>query len=132
MLFSHSTLHLGWVELFTSSLYFNNTIHATHTYAYCIYRIAGFYCEDFNITFGSICNIKICVIFVKRNILWLVSHSNTSIILQAIVYRSTIDLLGFINVWIHYRLHVHKVTAHLRRCPYLSIHMVATNTGRGN
>jgi len=33
------------------------------------YRIAGFYHEDFNIVFDSICNIKICVIFVKHNIL---------------------------------------------------------------
>jgi len=65
-------------------------------------------------------------------ILWQVSHSNTSIILQAIVYRSTIDLLEFINLWIHYRLHVRKVTVHLRRCPYFSIHMVAMNTGRDN
>jgi len=42
-----------------------------HTQSICItYRIAGFYHEDFNIAFGSIRNIKICVIFVKRNILW--------------------------------------------------------------
>jgi len=52
--------------------------------------------------FGLIRNIKICIIFVKNNILWQVSHSNTSIIFQTIVYRSTIDLLGFINLWIHY------------------------------
>jgi len=45
-----------------------------------------FYHEYFNIALGSICNIKIRVIFVKRNILWQVSHNNTSIILQAIVY----------------------------------------------
>jgi len=34
-----------------------------------IYRIASFYRKDFNIAFGSICNIKIRVIFVKRDIL---------------------------------------------------------------
>jgi len=34
-----------------------------------VYHIAGFYHKDFNIAFGSIRNIKICVIFVKRNIL---------------------------------------------------------------
>jgi len=45
--------------------------------------------------FGSIHNIKICINFVKHDVLWQVSHSNTSIILQAIVYRPTIDLLGF-------------------------------------
>jgi len=94
-----------------------------------------FYHEDFNIALGSIRNIKIRVIFLKRNILWQVSHSNTSIILQAIAYRSIIDLLRFINLWIHYRLHachIRKVTVRLRRCPYLSIHMVATNTGKDN
>jgi len=64
--------------------------------------MVGFYHEDFIITFGSIRNIKIRVIFIKRNILWQVSHSNTSIILQAIVYQSTIDLLRFINLWICY------------------------------
>jgi len=57
-----------------------------HENVYVIYRIASFYHEDFNIAFGSIRNIKIHVIFVKRNILWQMSHSNASIILQAIVY----------------------------------------------
>jgi len=92
----------------------------------------GFIARIFNIEFGSIRNIKIYVIFVKRNILWQVSHNSTGIVLQAIVYQSTIDLLGFINLWIRYQLHIHKATVCLRRCPYLSIHMVAMNTGRDN
>jgi len=59
----------------------------------CIYRIAGFYCEDFNIAFGSIRNIKIRVVFVKRNIFGKCpTVTCTSIILQAIVYQSTIHL----------------------------------------
>jgi len=96
-----------------------------------IYHIVGFYHKDFNITFGSIHNIK-SVLFLLNIIFCGVSYSNTSIILQAIVYRSTIDLLGFINLWIHYQLHIRKVTVCLRRYPYLSIHMVAMNTRRDN
>jgi len=49
------------------------------SYKYCI---TGFCCVGFNIMFGSIRNIKICVIFVTHNILWQASHSNTSIIFQ--------------------------------------------------
>jgi len=95
------------------------------------YHIVGFYHEDFNIAFG---NIKIHVSFVKCNILCKCPTVIPGIILQAILYRFTIDLLGFINLWIPYQLHVRKVTARLRRCPYLSIHIVAitTNTGRNN
>ena len=37
----------------------------TCVYRSITYRIVGFYREDFNITFGSICNIKIRVIFVN-------------------------------------------------------------------
>jgi len=46
------------------------------------YCIVGFYCEDFDIAFGSIWNIKIHVILVAHNILWQMSHSNSSIILH--------------------------------------------------
>jgi len=103
-----------------------------HTYINT-YRIVDFYHEDFNIAFGSIRNIKIRIIFVKRNILWQVSHSNTSIILQSIVYRSTIDLL--------YRVYKSmdllptsrsQSNCSPKRCSYLSIHMVAMNAGRDN
>jgi len=68
---------------------------------------------------------------LKFSILYNV-RSNPSISIEYLFIKYSIDILGLINLWIRYRLHVCKVTVYLRRCPYLSINMVATNTGRDN